>query len=105
MQKMVSDAAAQPARMTRRQLLAALPAVALLKGYQSVAAPFERIDTHTHIHRNAPALFAALERERWRCLSICVSRAIGDQPSDLDEMIRGTAEVHRVTNGRIAWAT
>jgi len=93
------------ARMTRRQWLASLPAVASLKGGQSAAPPFERIDTHTHIHRNAPALFAALENGRWRCLSICVSRAIGEEPSDLEEMIRGTAEVHRVTKGRIAWAT
>jgi len=46
--------------MTRRQWLASLPAMASLKGYQSPA--FERIDTHTHIHRKAPALFAALEK-------------------------------------------
>jgi hypothetical protein len=65
----------------------------------------ERIDTHAHIHRIAPGLFASLENGNWRCLSICVSRAIGDQPSDLDEMIQGTVEVHRVTKGRIAWAT
>jgi predicted TIM-barrel fold metal-dependent hydrolase len=91
--------------MTRRQWLASLPALASLKAYQDTAPPFERIDTHTHIHRNAPELFAALEKDQWRCLSICVSRAIGDEPSDLEETIRGSAEVHRVTNGRIAWAT
>ena len=93
------------ARVTRRQWIASLPALASLKGGPSAAPPFERIDTHTHIHRNAPALFAALENGRWRCLSICVSRAIGEEPSDLEEMIRGTAEVHRLTKGRIAWAT
>lgn len=91
--------------MTRRQWLASLPAVASLKGSQSPAPPFERIDTHTHVHRSAPALFAMLEKERWRCLSICVSRAIGGETSDLAEMIRGSAQVHRATNGRIAWAT
>jgi predicted TIM-barrel fold metal-dependent hydrolase len=91
--------------MTRRQLLASLPAAASLKDAQAIAAPLERIDTHTHIHRLAPKLFAALEKEQWRCLSICVSRAIGDEASDLDEMIRGSAEVHRATKGRIAWAT
>jgi predicted TIM-barrel fold metal-dependent hydrolase len=101
----ISDAEPQRARMTRRQWLASLPAAASLKAYQSPARPFERIDTHTHIHRNAPALFAVLEKDQWRCLSICVSRAIGDEPSDLEEMIRGSAEVHRATNGRIAWAT
>jgi predicted TIM-barrel fold metal-dependent hydrolase len=92
--------------LNRRSFLqAAGAAVASLKGSPSPAPPFERIDTHTHIHRDAPALFAALEKGQWRCLSICVSRAIGDEPSDLEEMIRGTARVHRVTNGRIAWAT
>ncbi len=91
--------------MTRRELLASLAAVASLKGYQSSAPPFERIDTHTHIHRNAPALFSALRNDQWRCLSICVSRAIGGERSDLEEMIRGTIEVHRLTSGRIAWAT
>ena len=79
--------------------------MASLKGYQSPTPPFERIDTHTHIHRKAPVLFADLEKNRWRCLSICVSRAIGDEPSDLEELIRGSIEVHRVTKGRIAWAT
>ena len=91
--------------MTRRELLASLTAAASLKAYQAPAAPFERIDTHTHIHRNAPALFAALEKERWRCLSICVSTAIGGEPSDLEEMIRGSIEVYRKTRGRVAWAT
>jgi predicted TIM-barrel fold metal-dependent hydrolase len=86
-------------------LLASIPVAAALKGSPVVTAPLERIDTHTHVHRIAPELFAALEKEQWRCLSICVSRAIGDQPSDLDAMIRGSAEVHRATKGRIAWAT
>ena len=92
-------------RMTRRQLLACIPGAATLRGLRGAAAPFEHIDTHTHIHRIAPNLFAALEKQQWRCLSICVSRAIGDEPSNLDEMIRGSAEVHRATGGRIAWAT
>ena len=91
--------------MTRRQLFASLPAAAALKAWRVSAVSLERIDTHTHIHRAAPELFAALEKEQWRCLSICVSRGIGGEASDLDEMIRGTAEVHRLTNGRIAWAT
>ncbi len=91
--------------MTRRQLLASLPAAAALSRLRAAEAPFERIDTHTHIHRIVPELFAALEKDQWRCLSICVSRAIGDQASDLEEQIRGSAEVHRATKGRIAWAT
>jgi hypothetical protein len=90
--------------MTRRQLLACLSAAATVDLSVS-AATLERIDTHTHIHRAAPELFASLEREQWRCLSICVSRAIGEEPSDLDEMIRGSVEAHRISKGRIAWAT
>jgi hypothetical protein len=58
----ISDAEAQRAWMTSREWLAALPAAASLKGSRSSAPPFERIDTHTHIHRNAPASFAALEK-------------------------------------------
>jgi Amidohydrolase len=90
--------------MTRRQLLACLSAAATVDLRVS-AATLERIDTHTHIHRAAPELFASLEREQWRCLSICVSRAIGEEPSDLDELIRGSVEAYRISKGRIAWAT
>ncbi len=85
--------------MKRREFLALMPA-AMLNG-----AALERIDTHTHIHRIAPELFASLENDHWRCLSICVSRAIGEESSDLDEMIRGSVEAHRASKGRIAWAT
>jgi hypothetical protein len=67
--------------------------------------PFECIDTHTHMHRSAPALLAALQQAKWRCLSICDSREIGDQPSILSEMIRGTKALHVESKGRIAWAT
>lgn len=66
---------------------------------------FECIDTHTHMHRSAPALLAALQQAKWRCLSICDSREIGDQPSILGEMIRGTKVLHIESKGRIAWAT
>ena len=90
--------------MTRRELLALLPVAAALETRLS-AASFERIDTHTHIHRAAPQLLDLLEREQWRCLSICVSRAIGDQPSDLNDLIRGSIEAHKASKGRIAWAT
>lgn len=67
--------------------------------------PFERIDVHTHIHRMSPPLFEGLAKDRVRCLSICVSREIGDEPSALPEMIKSTIEVHRASGGRIAWAT
>jgi hypothetical protein len=57
------------------------------------------------MHRSAPALVAALQQANWRCLSICDSREIGDQPSILAEMIRGTKVLHVESKGRIAWAT
>src|SRR6476620_11001516 len=88
--------------MTRRQwlaLAAAAPAV------RAAEPSFERIDTHNHIHRSAPALIAAMERTGFRGLSICDSREIGDQPSVLPEMIFGTARFHRESKGRWAWAT
>ena len=66
---------------------------------------FECIDTHTHMHRSTHALLAALQQAKWRCLSICDSREIGDQPSILGEMIRGTKALHVESKGRIAWAT
>jgi hypothetical protein len=40
-------------------------AAAALQGGPSSSPPFERIDTHTHIHRIAPAFFAALEKQQW----------------------------------------
>jgi len=70
--------------MRRRDLLAAFCFAAT--GAEAAEPSFERIDTHTHMHRSAPALVAALEQANWRCLSICDSREIGDQPSILEEM-------------------
>src|ERR1041384_1420529 len=90
--------------MTRRELLAMLPAAAAVRiGRAQVG--FERIDTHNHIHRSAPALIAAMEKTGWRGLSICDSREVGDQKSILPEMIAGTAAFHRESHGRWAWAT
>jgi hypothetical protein len=57
------------------------------------------------MHRSAPALVEALQQANWRCLSICDSREIGDQPSVLNEMISGTKVLHAESHGRIAWAT
>jgi predicted TIM-barrel fold metal-dependent hydrolase len=89
---------------TRRQALLTLPALASTR-LRGAEPTFECIDTHTHMHRSAPEMVAALERANWRCLSICDSREIDDQPSILDDMIRGTKILHSESNGRIAWAT
>jgi hypothetical protein len=91
--------------MTRRELLAMVPAAATVKTGRAAEVPFERIDTHNHIHRSAPALIATMEKTGWRGLSICDSREVGDQVSVLPEMIAGTAGFHRESQGRWAWAT
>ncbi len=69
------------------------------------AAAFERLDTHMHVHRSAPALVAAFQQAGWRGLSICDCRAVRNQTSDLDDMIRGTAKASAESKGRLAWAT
>jgi predicted TIM-barrel fold metal-dependent hydrolase len=89
--------------MRRRDLLATFCVAAT--GAKAAEPSFERVDTHTHMHRSAPALVAALEQANWRCLSICDSRETGDQPSILEEMIRGARILHAESHGRIAWAT
>src|SRR6476620_8014192 len=91
--------------MTRRELLTMVPVAATITTGRTAEVPFERIDTHNHIHRSAPALIAAMEKAGWRGLSICDSREVGDQVSALPEMIAGTAQFHRESHGRWAWAT
>lgn len=89
--------------MTRREWLAI--AAASPAAVRAAEPSFERIDTHNHIHRSAPALVAAMEKTGWRGLSICDAREVGDQPSVLPEMIPGTERFHRESKGRWAWAT
>jgi predicted TIM-barrel fold metal-dependent hydrolase len=93
--------------LTRRDLLRAMPATTLLaaaRGAEDV--PFERVDTHVHIHRDAPALAAAMRSSGWRGLDIVVSPA-GDagEASDLEEKLRATASVARDSSGTLAWAS
>jgi len=66
--------------------------------------PFERIDTHVHLNRLSRPIITGLRMSGWKVLSICVSRATGDNPSDLDAQLRGTAEMHRESRGCVAWA-
>ena len=87
--------------MTRRELLL-VSSAAVLKPAEPA---FERIDTHNHIHQICPELVAAMKSTGWRGLSICDSRAIGDEPSILNEMRKGTIEFSRASAGRWAWAT
>ncbi len=87
--------------LTRRQCLALLPA-----GLAAAQIPpsFERVDTHVHLNRLSRPIIAGLQKSGFRALSICVSRATGNDPSDLETQLRGTAEMSRESGGRIAWA-
>jgi len=94
--------------LTRRDLLRALPAPALLLASARGAAvpPARRIDAHVHVHRDAPALVDAMRVSGWRGLDILVSpaSAVGEA-SDLDERLRATAKVARESGGTLAWAS
>src|SRR5262245_50592015 len=89
--------------MTRRELLSLIPAAALAP-VSAAPTGFERVDTHTHIHRTAPPLLGAMRNNGWKVLSICDSREIGDTPSGLEAMTQGTIEASRASMGRMAWA-
>ena len=90
--------------MTRRELLAGLAASPFLRG-DAPSPSFERIDTHIHLNRTAPGILAGFRQTRWRALTICDSRAVGDQPPDLEEQVRGAIKLHRESKGLISWAT
>lgn len=87
--------------MTRRQLLALLPAT-----WAAGDSPrsFERVDTHVHLNRLSLPIVDGLKISQWRVLSICVSRATAQDPSDLEAQLRGTSELHRASRGCVAWA-
>ena len=91
--------------MTRRQLFACLPSLAALRAAQTSTVPFERIDSHVHIHRDAPRFLSSMGEAGWRALSICVSSATTPtDTSDLEEELRNTARLSRESGKRLAWA-
>jgi len=92
--------------MTRRDVFRMIPASALLaKASAAEPTPYGRIDTHIHIHRDAPALLGALKASNWRGLDIVVCPASGDESFDLEEKLRATLKVHRDSGGTVAWAS
>ncbi len=91
---------------TRRDILRLTPAPALLAVARAAEGPdFQRVDTHVHIHRAAPALLSALKESGWRGLDIVVCPAVGIEPFDLEEKLRATMEVAREGGGTLAWAS
>jgi hypothetical protein len=66
---------------------------------------FERIDTHIHIHRTAPALYESLRESGWSGLDIVVCPTEKDEPFDLESKLASTLEGARASGGRLAWAS
>jgi predicted TIM-barrel fold metal-dependent hydrolase len=92
--------------LIRRDLLRLIPAPALLAAARAAEGPgYGRIDTHVHIHRDAPALLAALKDSHWRGLDIVVCPASAEEPFDLEGKLRATRQVARDSGGTLAWAS
>ncbi len=92
--------------MTRRDVLRLAPAPFLWQAARGDdQADFERIDAHTHIHREAPAVFASWKESKWSGLDLVVCPALGDEASDLDARLRSTGEAAKGSGGRLAWAS
>jgi predicted TIM-barrel fold metal-dependent hydrolase len=91
---------------TRREVLRLIPPAILAGSACARANPeFTRIDTHVHIHRDAPALLSAIKEANWRGLDIVVCPASGTEIFDLEEKLRATAKVSRDSVGALAWAS
>jgi Amidohydrolase len=92
--------------LTRRDFLRMIPASALATVAHGADGPdFERIDTHVHVHRDAPAIAAALKKSNWRALDIVVCPATGLEQFDLEEKLQATLKVARDSAGALAWAS
>jgi hypothetical protein len=71
--------------LTRRDVLRLVPAAFIGQAALATeAADFERIDTHVHIQRDAPSLFARLGDSRWSGLDPVICPTGKDEPFDLD---------------------
>ncbi len=92
--------------LTRRDLLRLMPA-SVLFGATSDAqeVDFERVDTHVHIHRAAPAVVSALKATRWHGLDIVVCPASSGETFDLEEKLDATMKVSRASGGTLVWAS
>ena len=89
-------------------MLGLIPAAAVAGAARVKAAEareFEGIDTHIHIHRDAPALIDSIKASNWRGLDIVVCPASGAESFDLEEKLRATQKVHRESGGTLAWAS
>src|SRR4051794_17561405 len=91
--------------LTRRDVLRLAPVPFLLRAARAAGGDFERIDTHIHIHRDAPAIFSGLKESRWSGLDLVVCPTVKDEPYDLEAKIDSTSRGSRASGGRLAWAS
>ena len=92
--------------LTRRTLLRMVPTAALIGSARAAPVPgFTKIDTHIHIHRDAPELLSSIKEANWRGLDIVVCPAGGGETFDLEERLRTTRKVSRDSRGTLAWAS
>ena len=92
--------------LTRRDVLRTVPAWSLVGGVRALETEdFAKIDTHIHIHRDAPKLVSALKESKWRGLDIVVCPASADESFDLEDKLRATLKVCRESAGTLAWAS
>lgn len=69
------------------------------------AEDFERIDSHIHIHRDAPAVFESLKASKWSGLDLVVCPTEKDEPYDLESRLDSTLKGSKASGGRLAWAS
>src|SRR5579871_5125993 len=97
-----------PAEWSRRDLLRLAVAGVAASGASARAddgPDYPRVDTHVHIHRDAPALVSAIKESGWRGLDIVVCPAVGDEAFDLEEKLDATRKVALDSGGALAWAS
>lgn len=92
--------------LTRRDVLRLAPSPFLIRAARAAEGlAFERIDTHTHIHREAPPLYASLKESGWSGLELVVCPTEKDEPYDLESKLASTLAGVRASGGRLAWAS
>ena len=91
--------------LTRRDVLRLAPVPFLLQVARAEEAVFEKIDTHIHIHRDAPAVFAGLKESKWSGLDLVVCPTEKDEPYDLESKLDSTLKGSKASGGRLAWAS
>ena len=92
--------------LTRRDVLRLAPAPFLARVARAAGGEdFERIDSHIHIHREAPAVFSSFKDSKWSGLDLVVCPTEGDEPYDLESRLESTRKAARSSGGRLAWAS